>query len=235
MKFNVICIDIPWTFSDKLKMSDVKRGAESQYSVLNQEKLKTLPVQDVSADDSLLCLWVPSSLLAEGLELMNVWGFRQTQTFIWVKTKKSPLESIVKKISSNLDEWFKDMTKPLNLSDLYKIITDFNLNDILGFNMGRLFRNCHEICLVGVKGKIYDKLKNKSQRTVCLDVNTKHSAKTEILQDRLDIMFPEELKLEMFARRIRQGWTCVGNEVDGIGSKGEDIFDSIQRLKNLPA
>ena len=124
MKFNIICADIPWMFSDKLKMSDVKRGAESQYSVLTQEKLKTLPVQDICADDSLLCLWVPSSLLAEGLELMNVWGFRQTQTFVWVKTKKEPFKSIVKEISSILDEWFKDMTKPLNLSDLYKIITE---------------------------------------------------------------------------------------------------------------
>ena len=46
-------------------------------------------------------------------------------------------------------------------------------------------------------------------------------------------MFPDELKLEMFARRQRKNWICVGNEVDGIGSKGEDIFDSIERLKNL--
>ncbi len=222
MKFNIICIDIPWMFSDKLKMSDVKRGAESQYSVLNQEKLKTLPVQDVSADDSLLCLWVPSSLLAEGLELMNVWEFRQTQTFVWVKTKKNPLKDFVK-------ELYKDFT----LENFTKHVSDFNLNNSLAFFMGHLFRQTHEICLIGVKGKIYNKLKNKSQRSVCLDVSLKHSTKTEILQDRLDLMFPEELKLEMFARRQRQGWTCIGNEVDGPGSNGEDIFTSIERLKNL--
>jgi N6-adenosine-specific RNA methylase IME4 len=222
MKFNIICCDIPWTFNDKLSMSEVKRGAESQYSVLDQSNLIKLPVKEIVAEDSLLCLWVPSSLLKEGLEIMNAWGFRQTQTFVWVKTKKNPLKDFVK-------ELYKDFT----LENFTKHVSDFNLNNSLAFFMGHLFRQTHEICLIGVKGKIYNKLKNKSQRSVCLDVSLKHSAKTEILQDRLDLMFPEESKLEMFARRQRQGWTCIGNEVDGPDSNGEDIFVSIEALKNL--
>ena len=127
----------------------------------------------------------------------------------------------------------KELYKDFTLENFTKHVSDFNLNNSLAFFMGHLFRQTHEICLIGVKGKIYNKLKNKSQRSVCLDVSLKHSTKTEILQDRLDLMFPEELKLEMFARRQRQGWTCIGNEVDGPGSNGEDIFTSIERLKNL--
>jgi len=45
MKFNIICCDIPWSFNDKLKMSEVKRGAESQYCVLDQSNLIKLPVK----------------------------------------------------------------------------------------------------------------------------------------------------------------------------------------------
>lgn len=232
MKFNIICSDPPWGFNDKLEMSSVHRGAEANYSVLNQETLKKIPIQDITDDDALLCLWVPSSLLADGLELMQTWGFEQKQTFVWVKTKKSPLENLFKKALHILDKWTKDISGPY-LSELCKLVIDFDLNNILSFNMGRIFRQTHEICLIGTKGKIYKHLANKSQRSVCLDKATKHSEKTEMLQDRLDLMFPNCNKLEMFARRKRKGWVCIGNEVDGIGVYGEDIFDSIEKLKNV--
>jgi N6-adenosine-specific RNA methylase IME4 len=39
-------------------------------------------------------------------------------------------------------------------------------------------------------------------------------------------MFPNTEKLEMFARRIRPGWTCIGNEV----CNGEDIRDSLAKF-----
>jgi N6-adenosine-specific RNA methylase IME4 len=102
----------------------------------------------------------------------------------------------------------------------------YNL-DILGFGMGRLFRQTHEICLIGTNNnKIYKHLKNKSQRSVSLDVNLKHSAKPEILQNALEAMFPACNRLEMFARRHRASWVCVGNEV----CNGEDITKSIDNL-----
>ena len=222
MKFNIICCDIPWSFDDKLTMSDVKRGAESQYSVLNEEMLKFLPIKEIAANDSLLCLWTPSSLLRSGLDIMSAWGFRQTQTFVWVKTKKEPFKNFIKTLS-------KDFTYDKVINN----ISNFNFNNAMGFFMGRLFRQTHELCLIGVKGNVYKNLNNRSQRSVCFDVNLKHSAKTEILQDRLDIMFPNELKLEMFARRHRIGWICVGNEVDGLESNGEALFVSTEKINNL--
>jgi N6-adenosine-specific RNA methylase IME4 len=39
-------------------------------------------------------------------------------------------------------------------------------------------------------------------------------------------MFPKARKLELFARRIRPGWTCLGNEV----CNGEDITISLSKL-----
>ena len=46
--------------------------------------------------------------------------------------------------------------------------------------------------------------------------------------DSLEIMFPASKKIELFARRERAGWTCLGNEV---GSK-EDIRVSLSKLIN---
>src|SRR5208282_706141 len=88
-QFDVIVADCPWSFTDSLKMSDVKRGAQANYSTMTISEIQRLPVKDYcSPDGAVLCLWVPSSLLQEGLDTMKAWGFRHKQTFIWVKTKK---------------------------------------------------------------------------------------------------------------------------------------------------
>jgi N6-adenosine-specific RNA methylase IME4 len=40
-----------------------------------------------------------------------------------------------------------------------------------------------------------------------------HSEKPEAVQDCIELMYPDAMKLEMFARRERPGWTCVGDEL----------------------
>ena len=62
--------------------------------------------------------------------------------------------------------------------------------------------------------------------SVSFGENLKHSAKPEHLQDSLEIMFPQGKKLELFARRVRPDWTCLGNEV----CNGEDITVSLAKL-----
>ncbi len=233
MKFDVIVMDPPWGgWNDKLTMNGVKRGADSNYKTMTIEQLKTVPIQEITADDSVLALWALGSQLQDAMDLVRIYGFRQTQTWVWVKTKQNPLEDVtdsMRKYWKNL----KNMHQALPVVDeivntIVTMASSVDMNTILSFNMGRLFRQTHEICLLGVKGKVYSKLENKSQRSVCFDTPKKHSTKTEILQDRLDIMFPKGVKLEMFGRRERSGWTVVGNECPS--SLGEDIFDSIKRL-----
>lgn len=223
-KFRVIVADPPFKLDDELKMSDVKRGASSNYPVLDLEAIKNLEVKKLAAKDSLLVLWVPSAILQDGLDIMKNWGYSHKQTAIWVKTKKSPLKKIIK----DFNKWKKQNKNSHELT-LEDFILNFNLNDILGFNLGRMFRQTHEICLIGTKGKIYDKMKNRSQRSVHIHQSlNKHSQKPETLQDQLDIIFPKVKKLELFARRDRKGWVCVGNESPSFW--GEDIRDSIERI-----
>ena len=229
MKVNLIVADPAWSFDDGLEMSDVKRGAKAQYDVLDISAIKALNVSDVAADDAVLALWVPSSLLQEGLDTMKAWGFRQTQTHIWVKIKTNPLRDLSDSICKIIK--IKDVNKSSVLAVIGNIIETTDLNDMLAFGMGRLFRQTHEICLVGARGKVYGNLANKSQRSVHFDTNKKHSAKPEIIQNRLELMFPSFNKLELFARRQRNGWACLGNEAPM--SIGEDIRESIRKLINI--
>ena len=102
----------------------------------------------------------------------------------------------------------------------------------LAFGMGRLARNCHEPLLVGTRGKYTKHLQNHSQRNLFMSPTMKHSQKPESIQDSLDLMFPQWDKLEMFARRQRPGWTCIGNEAPA--TQGEDVRHSIGKLLGYP-
>jgi len=218
MKFDVIVADPPWVFNDKLKMSAVKRGAEAHYPLLNIESIKTLEVNNITSDPAVLALWVPSSHIHNGLSTLKNWGFVPKQTWIWVKTKNNPL--------NNLKKELKKSDNVLNTVD------QFNINNILSFNMGHTFRQTHEVCLIGTKGKGLSKIiENRSQRSVFLGPAKKHSAKPESLQDSLDIMFPLTKKIELFARRKRNGWMCVGNQ--SPETIDEDIRESIKRIMIL--
>ena len=56
--------------------------------------------------------------------------------------------------------------------------------------------------------------------------NTRHSKKPEEVQTRIEKLVHGPY-LELFARRQRPGWTCIGNEIDGL-----DISASLQSLAN---
>ena len=242
-KFDVIVADCPWPFFDSLKMSDVKRGAKANYNTMTMQQIKQLPVKSVcNPEGAVLCLWVPGSLLQDGLDTMKAWGFNHKQTYVWVKTKKDPLTDIRKiffdfwkmsgKTLSQLKA--KQFSNYLKGSRQLTSIIDYNkgkyfIQNMLAFGMGRLFRQTHELCLIGTNNnKVYKKLQNKSQRSVSFAENLKHSAKPEDLQNSLEIMFPNSNYLEMFGRRDRHNWTVIGNE--SPQTFGEDILVSLNKL-----
>ena len=229
-KFSVIVADPPWPFKDSLKMSDVKRGAQANYDTMTMQEIRELPVEKAcNPDGAVLCLWVPGSLLQEGLDTMKAWGFDHKQTYIWVKTVKYKFKRFTKWIKKSIlkhpqiayDKFAYDRAIKAVMTNLPNI----DLVEELAFGMGRLFRQSHEICLIGTRGSVYASLANKSQRSVCFAENLRHSAKPDDLQESLEAMFPKTRKLELFARRLRPGWTCLGNEIDG-----KDIRDALATL-----
>ena len=201
MLFQTIICDVPWRFSDGLSnmKRTTKRSAQSQYSTISVDEAKQLDVRSL-ADPAgcLLAFWCPSSLLVDGIDVMNAWGFTVKQTLIWVKLKREHQKE-----------------------------SDWNNSTRVG--MGRLFRQSHEIALIGTCGKsIYKSLSNKSQRSVIFAPNLGHSIKPPQLHERLEIMFPQSNHLEMFARRQRSGWVCIGDALDG-----KDIVTAIHDTKML--
>jgi len=159
--FNMIVMDPPWKFSDRLSMSDVRRGAEANYSTLTLQEIKDLPIEKLADPDGcILALWCPSSLIKEGLEVMSAYGFTFKQTYIWVRTKKQ--KSLTKDIRKGFIELIKKVgRKAIKLDGSLMTFKDFDYvldETVLDFGMGRLFRQTHEICLIGTNNnKIYKK------------------------------------------------------------------------------
>lgn len=52
------------------------------------DEICALPVKSIAADSAHLYLWVPSSMLPEGLKVMSDWGFRYTTSLTWLKTRR---------------------------------------------------------------------------------------------------------------------------------------------------
>lgn len=200
--FRVITADPPWRFGDKITMSKVRRGADAQYQTMDNWEIAALDVGAVADDDAVLGLWYPPGMPLQAVVVARAWGFEPKQTWTWVKTGKTAEDLDPDPIPEDLP---------------------------LGFGMGRLGRNCAEPILLCTRGKVYPYLEDRSQRTVILGPVTEHSVKPEKFQDSLDLMFPSCLKLELFARRRRPGWLCVGNQAPA--TEGQDIRETLGLLR----
>lgn len=62
--------------------------ADKHYDVMKFKDICNLPVNNISADDSYLFLWVTSPFLEKGFEVIKSWGFTYAIVgFVWIKMK----------------------------------------------------------------------------------------------------------------------------------------------------
>ena len=71
-----------------------------------------------------------------------------------------------------------------------------------------------EYVLVGKKGKCPKRILTNTRQLIT-EARTTHSKKPEEVQNRIDKHWENCAKIELFARRYRKGWDCVGNELNG--------------------
>lgn len=84
-KYGVIYADPPWEFkvySGKGK----QRSADRHYDTQSLDFIKSLPIQQLAADDCALFMWAVMPELPGALEVIKAWGFEyKTVGFTWVK------------------------------------------------------------------------------------------------------------------------------------------------------
>jgi N6-adenosine-specific RNA methylase IME4 len=78
------------------------------------------------------------------------------------------------------------------------------------FGMGRYVRMEHENCIIATRGRAFPRAHNV--RSTFEAPIGRHSQKPEEFFDLVETMYKGPY-VELFARRQRQGWLCLGNEM----------------------
>jgi len=103
------------------------------------------------------------------------------------------------------------------LQDGFKVIAELEFRYITNlvwvkdrFGLGQYFRGQHELCLFAVRGNV--STRNKSTPTVIVAKRREHSRKPDEMYKLIETCsYPP--RLEMFARRKRDGWDAWGDDV----------------------
>ena len=206
--YSVILADPPVPFEawGKRPGGIDSRAAEAHYNTMSWEDLSALGplVQRVAAPNACLFLWLCQPLLIETLRLVEAWGFQyKTKAFSWVKL--TPQRGM--SFHVGMGYW-----------------TRANTEDVLLCTQGapqRLRKDVYQV--------LASLMEAPDETPAVLAPVRRHSQKPEEVQDRVERLVAGPY-LELFARRQRPGWTCLGNEIDG-----SDIRDALRRLDTQAA
>jgi len=87
-RFATLLADPPWRFLNRTGKVAPEHGRLSRYDTMDVREIAAMPVADVAADRSHCYLWVPNALLADGLMVLNQWGFTYKSMLVWHKVRK---------------------------------------------------------------------------------------------------------------------------------------------------
>jgi N6-adenosine-specific RNA methylase IME4 len=87
-RFGTVLADPPWRFINRTGKVAPEHKRLSRYGTMSHQDILDLPVPDLTADQAHLYLWVPNALVAEGLEVMQRWGFTYKTNLVWFKVRK---------------------------------------------------------------------------------------------------------------------------------------------------
>ncbi|MCY3807549.1 MAG: MT-A70 family methyltransferase [bacterium] len=86
--FGAVLADPPWRFQNRTGKVAPEHRRLSRYDTMTTGAVCALPVPDVVGENAHLYLWVPNALIADGLRVMESWGFEYKSNLVWAKRRK---------------------------------------------------------------------------------------------------------------------------------------------------
>ncbi len=193
--FQLLLADPAWAFRtyDGRNRTPTQKAFDNggdHYPTMPLADMAALPVASIAAKNALLAMWVVGSHLAEAIQLGAAWGFHFiTDLFYWAKQRlREP---------DQLNLFTGDIPEP-------------------PMSMGRHTRKQVEPCLLFGRGKGLP-VKAHDVRQLIVAPKTGHSRKPPEQYDRLERLYGDVTRIELFARNTRPGWASWGNEVGKYG------------------
>lgn len=88
VRARTILADPPWQFQNRTGKMAPEHKRLMRYPTMSLDDIKELPVAQIVDNPAHLYLWVPNALLAEGLSVMERWGFKYKTNLVWYKVRK---------------------------------------------------------------------------------------------------------------------------------------------------
>lgn len=144
-------------------------------------------------------MWYTGNFVQEAFELAKAWGFnvRTSKAFTWVKFNSLAHERFDKALQNGtLFDW-------QDLLDL--------LNAETKMNGGNYTRANSEDVLIATRGNGLERM-SASVKQVVFSCLGEHSQKPWEVKNRLEQLYGDVNRIELFARDMSQGWDAWGNE-----------------------
>lgn len=203
----IVLADPPWNWKAR---SEKGAGRSPKYECMDLPEICALPVREIVAKDAILFLWVTGPLLERGFQVIRAWGFEyKTIGFTWAKLTRRAYQNYLRLQQAGAP--FQEI-----MARLWAI------------GGGYYTRANAELCLIATRGKNYPKRINAGVRQLIISPLEAHSKKPERVHDDIITLLGDITpRVELFARRPREGWICFGNEVND----GADIRVMLQRYR----
>ncbi len=179
-RHSVILADPPWDYGMPNDRSASRLLPHEQYITLTIDAICDMGVAEIAAEDSMLFMWCPASLLPDGLKVMAAWGFDYSSNWVWHKCSDGG---------------------QLNCGGGTAVIH-------------------HELLLVGKRGTGLTIANKKARASSVVSAPVRaHSAKPVVVHERLEALYPDVSRIELFSRAQRAGWTMYGNQVGEVAAE----------------
>lgn len=200
-KYSLIYADPCWSYDNK----GTRAKADNHYSTMNLTDLKRLPVWELAADDAVLAMWWVPPMPLEAIQLAEAWGFKVKNMclFTWHKLNQCAEQNIQTEIDAR-----KKRRKPIAAGDLLTLI-----DEQTRMGLGNYTRSNAENVLVAVKGKGIPRLQADIKQMILAPIGA-HSAKPEECRRRLERLYGDVPRIELFSRGDDPAWHHWGNECD---------------------
>lgn len=199
MKYSLIYADPAWSYDNK----GSRAAADNHYKTLSLTELKRLPVWELAADDCVLAMWWVPPMPLEAIELAQAWGFtvKNMCLFTWAKLNERALENLDRALAGHHENI--GALDSLDFLDL--------LNEQTRMGLGNYTRGNAESVLVAVRGRGLERMAGNVKQMIYAPLGA-HSAKPSEVRQRLDQLYGDVPRVELFSRYAAPGWHHWGNE-----------------------
>lgn len=202
MKYSLIYADPAWSYGNTVSNG----AAAGHYDTMSLIDMKRLPVWELAAENAVLAMWYTGTHNREAMELAEAWGFtvRTMKGFTWVKLNQLAEQHINKALGAGEVEDFHDFLDLLNAQTR--------------MNGGNHTRANTEDLLIATRGTGLER-KDASVKQVIYSPLGRHSAKPWEARHRLERLYGDVPRIELFSRSAAPGWDHWGNQCESSAVK----------------